>query len=162
MRIIYTFLVVLLLNNLYAQTETINSPFVISNAGDTWIQNDYILCFTLGELVIETFIQQETILTQGFHQEDYHITQIIETNNHNISIYPNPTKNIININCNLKNGFANLFIRDVRGSIIHTLSEFPTSETQFIELSHFSQGIYFMEIILNSEERIIYQIQKIN
>ena len=50
----------------------------------------------MGELVIETFIQQETILTQGFHQEDYHITQIIETNNHNISIYPNPTKNIIN------------------------------------------------------------------
>ena len=52
MRIIYTLILALICNGIFAQTEIINNPIVISNAGDTWITDDYNLSFTVGELAI--------------------------------------------------------------------------------------------------------------
>ena len=95
-------LLFLLLNSVYAQNEIINSPFLIASSGDTWMQDNYILCFSVGELVIDTKIQDGIILTQGFHQEEnYQITAINEIlNNYVINMYPNPTSGTLNIHSN--------------------------------------------------------------
>ena len=75
----------------------------MSSSGGQWIQGDYNLCFSLGEIAIETHISNSVILTQGFHQESFY--EIVELDKdiskHNIKIYPNPTENSININCNV-------------------------------------------------------------
>ena len=147
----------------FAQSGFVNSPTVIGNGGETWTQGDYNLSFTLGEVAIETFIQSQTIFTQGFHQESYEITQINDLDkNLDISIFPNPTKDIINIDCNLPNVKGDLYIKDIQGSIVFFLLNFSTNQIQSINFSKFSTGVYFIEIALNSKNKTVYQIQKLN
>ena len=150
---------------LYSQNEIINSPHVISSGGDTWIINNYNLCFTVGELAIETFFQNQIIFTQGFHQEEeYSIIDITEHKyNHEINIFPNPTQDELHIIFNEKNEYVDLSIKDIRGNTISFLSDVSTNGTTSMQLSQFSQGVYFIEILLKTpQENIIYQIQKIN
>ena len=84
----------------------------------------YILCFSVGELVIDTKIQEGIILTQGFHQEEnYQITAINEIlNNYVINMYPNPTSGILNIHSN-EAIYADIEIKDIRGGIVKSISK---------------------------------------
>ena len=163
MRAVLTILLVFGCQAGFAQSGFVNSPAVIGNGGETWIQGDYNLSFTLGEVAVETFIQSQTILTQGFHQETYQITQIHELDKaFDVSIFPNPTTDIININCNLANAKGDLYVKDIKGSTVYFLLNFSTDQTQCIDFSTFSTGVYFIEIALNSKNKTVYQIQKLN
>jgi len=156
-------LLFLLLNSVYAQNEIINSPFLIASSGDTWMQNNYILCFSVGELVIDTKIQDGIILTQGFHQEEnYQITAINETlNNYVINMYPNPTSGILNIHSN-EAIYADIEIKDIRGGIIKSISKTLLHNNYNIDLSSFSSGVYFLEVLFSSSKKQVYKIQKFN
>ena len=140
MKIVYRLIVFLICCGSFAQTEIITTPMVISNAGDTWTTNDYNLSFTIGELAIETFLQNDIILTQGFHQEDEYVIIDISENKqpHNITIFPNPTQDQLHINFKTKGDYANLSIKDITGSTMFFLSDFSTNETKSIQLSQFS------------------------
>ena len=163
MRVALTILLVFGCQVGFAQSGFVNSPTVIGNSGETFIQDNYNLSFTIGEIAIQTFTQNQIILTQGFHQEDYQITQINELNNNfDINIFPNPTKDIINIDCNITNSKADLYIKDTRGAIIYFLLDFSTNEIQRIDFSQFSPGVYFIEIELNLKNKTVYKIQKLN
>ena len=156
-------LLFLLLNSVYAQNEIINSPFLIASSGDTWMQDNYILCFSVGELVIDTKIQEGIILTQGFHQEEnYQITAINEIlNNYVINMYPNPTSGILNIHSN-EAIYADIEIKDIRGGIIKSISKTLLHKNYHLDLSNFSSGVYFLEVLFNSSKKQIYKIQKFN
>ena len=156
-------LLFLLLNSVYAQNEIINSPFLIASSGDTWMQDNYILCFSVGELVIDTKIQDGIILTQGFHQEEnYQITAINETlNNYVINMYPNPTSGILNIQSN-EAIYADIEIKDIRGGIIKSISKTLLHNNYNIDLSSFSSGVYFLEVLFSSSKKQVYKIQKFN
>jgi len=135
----------------------------IGNAGETWMQNNYNLSFTVGQIAIETHSQSPTILTQGFHQESYQITNLNNfKTNFDISVFPNPASENINIDYNIQNARADLFIKDIRGATIYYSTDFPTNKRQTLDVSRFSAGIYILEIILNSKNKIVYQIQKLN
>tara|TARA_B100001758_G_scaffold190238_1_gene167094 strand:+ start:290 stop:778 length:489 start_codon:yes stop_codon:yes gene_type:complete len=156
-------LLFLLLNSVYAQNEIINSPFLIASSGDTWMQDNYILCFSVGELVIDTKIQDGIILTQGFHQEEnYQITAINEIlNNYVINMYPNPTSGILNIHSN-EAIYADIEIKDIRGGIIKSISKTLLHNNYYIDLSSFSSGVYFLEVLFSSSKKQVYKIQKFN
>ena len=156
-------LLFLLLNSVYAQNEIINSPFLIASSGDTWMQDNYILCFSVGEEVIDTKIQDGIILTQGFHQEEnYQITAINETlNNYVINMYPNPTSGILNIHSN-EAIYADIEIKDIRGGIIKSISKTLLHNNYYIDLSSFSSGVYFLEVLFSSSKKQVYKIQKFN
>ena len=156
-----------------SQTGFITSPQVISNVGGTWIQNNYNLSFTVGEIAIATFpptidpydqsSNGDLILTQGFHQDNYQIVNISESPlSYKISVFPNPTQNQLNISFDIPKNTATIMIRDVKGNIIYIKPDFLTDEDQMVELTSLAQGIYWLEIILEKSERIVYQIQKIN
>ena len=165
MRTMYIFLLVLFFQIAYAQNQIINSPTAISSCGNTWTIDNYNLCFTVGELAIETFSQNSIILTQGFHQEqEYSIINISEsTQGPMISVFPNPTQDKLDIIFNNHHDYANLSLKDMRGNTIINYSNISTNEKTSMELSQFSQGVYFIEILLkNSQQKIVYQIQKIN
>ena len=148
---------------IYAQNETINSPFLVASSGDTWTQENYILCFSLGELAIDTKIQQGIIFTQGFHQEEnYQITALNENiNNHKIIMYPNPTSGILNVRAN-EITHADIKIKDIRGSIIKLIPKTLLHYNYYIDLGNFSSGVYFLEVLFNSREKQVYKIQKFN
>jgi len=135
----------------------------VSSSGGQWIQGDYNLCFSLGEIAIETHISNSVILTQGFHQESFY--EIVEldkgVSKHNIKIYPNPTENSININCNVNEKIA-LTIQDVKGNIIYSRNDISGNETHKIDLSQLAQGIYLLDILLDLNTKQIYKIQKLN
>ena len=149
-------------NMLNAQNEIINSPVLISSAGGTFTQNNFNSCFSLGEIAIETFVQSNMIVTQGFHQENYQISSIDEKlNEHEITLYPNPTQDVLYVNCNISES-VDLIIKNIKGSILFSSLETDGSEIQEIYLSQFSQGIYFLEVGLNQNKKQVYKIQKLN
>lgn len=163
MRGFYIVFLFLLTQSICAQLDiTINSPFLVSSAGNTWSQDNYILCFSLGELVIETKAQQNTILTQGFHQENhYQITNLEdELNHYQINIYPNPTSDILNVYCS-ESFKANIEIKDARGCTVFS-NEAQMNNNYSIDMSHFASGVYFLEILLPTSNKQVYQIQKFN
>ena len=146
----------------FSQTGFMTSPQVIATVGGNWIQNNYNLSFTLGEIAIDTHIEQSAILTQGFHQENYQIVNISESQNYQISVFPNPTQDQLQITFNIPNKIATIRMTDVKGNIIYTKPGLLTNEDKIVELASLAQGIYWLEIILEKSERIVYQIQKIN
>ena len=163
MKILLTSILIFTFQVSFGQSGFINSPIVIGNSGETWIQSNYNLCFTVGQIVIETHAQNQTIFTQGFHQDSYQITQLNDLNtDFDVNIFPNPTSDIINIDCNVDNERGDLYIKDMKGSIIYFLLDFPTNNKQILDVSKFSTGVYVLEIILNSKTKIVYQIQKLN
>lgn len=71
-----------------------------------------------------------------------------------ISVFPNPTNSIININC--KNTITSLELYDVQGRLLETSIENNTSTT--IDISSKQNGIYFLKITSekgSSVEKII-------
>jgi|TARA_Y100000994_G_scaffold229369_1_gene214304 hypothetical protein len=162
MRVFLIYFFCICFNTLHAQTDIINSPILISSSGGTLTQNNYNLCFSLGEIAIETFIQSDVIITQGFHQDYYQVSTVDEiSSQYFIDFFPNPTTDLLNVNCNV-NQLVDLIIKDMKGSIVFSLLEVEGRETQQINLSHFSQGIYFLEIGLINNNKQVYKIQKVN
>ena len=146
-----------------AQTNTpIISPSVVGTTGETFQTNEYNISFTVGELAIETFLQGEYIFTQGFNQEDYIITSTEPlSDNVRVSIFPNPTQDILNISFIDFPEKSDILIRDIKGNLIHSKKECKTINQQSFDISSFAQGFYFLEIIINPSESIVYKIQKI-
>ena len=158
----YIFLFLFSFSTSYSQTEIITSPMLVSTAGDNWIQGEYNLCFSIGEIAIETHMQNNTILTQGFHQEDIHETTVIDDiGRYQVAMYPNPTTNNISINCNIDQEI-DITIRDIKGKEVCFFSNINGNKTKTIDLSSLKQGVYLIEFLIGLNERQIYKIQKIN
>ena len=145
-----------------AQTDFILSPSVVASSGDNWTLNNYNLSFTVGEIAIETF-SENIILTQGFHQPNYQVTSITETpNSSSVTLFPNPTKDIVKLVFNTDFKTADLWVKDIQGKIIYQSINFSTQTPQDLQCQQWSQGVYFVEILLDSKETLIYKIQKFN
>ena len=159
-----TIIFFLLFNLSFAQVNFIMKPSVVSSGGGNWVTEDYNLTFTIGEFAIETFSDNnELILTEGFQQDDYQIINITENlQDVQIEVFPNPTRNKINIKFLNSYDSANLWIKDIHSKVVYGSLNFSTGETQSVDLDFLAQGIYFLEIVVNSNYQIIYQIQKIN
>ena len=147
----------------YAQTDVINSPFLISSSGGNWIMDNYNLCFSLGEIAIETYDQQDMVLTQGFHQENNYQITVLEEHlyNYEILLYPNPTQNILHLSSAIDTDVV-LNLKDIKGSVISNFNDINLNEKYSIDLTSFSPGIYFLEVFLNKNQKQVYQIQKFN
>ncbi len=82
------------------------------------------------------------------------------TNNKNVSIYPNPVKDNLNINIKDFSGEVSVKIIDINGREVlnQTISNFNGSNA--IELSRFASGIYILKLTgedLNYSEKIILE-----
>ncbi len=146
-----------------AQTDIINSPFLISNSGGEWITDNYNLCFSVGEIAIDTHTPQDIILTQGFHQEsNYQITTLIPAiDNYKIMIYPNPSPDILYINSDLNND-VDINLKDIKGSVVYSQVNIKINNNYSLDLKNLTSGVYFLEILINNNQKQVYQIQKLN
>ncbi len=72
---------------------------VITSSSGYYETTTISLSWTIGELAVETYANDNIILTQGFNQGNLIITGITEDllPGFNITVYPNPVKDIINI-----------------------------------------------------------------
>jgi hypothetical protein len=74
----------------------------------------------------------------------------------NISIYPNPTQNFVNISS--ENNIQKIELYDVNGRILYVSEQ----KRDKISLENFSNGIYFLKIQLDNGDIVSQKIQKSN
>ena len=82
------------------------------------------------------------------------IQQIVQ--NSKVTIYPNPTNNIITIEI-LHGNFKNIEILNILGDIVFRQS--AISGKQRFDFSDFPMGVYWI-VIYNKKETVIMKVQK--
>ena len=117
--------------------------------------------FTLGEIAIETISSENFMLTQGFHQPSLGIISINEDSYSQISLYPNPAVDIINLELlGFEGNYVNIQILDLSGKLIYSELAAINSEKHQINTSILEIGSYVLEVI-GKEQKDVFKIQKI-
>ncbi|NOR88490.1 MAG: T9SS type A sorting domain-containing protein [Bacteroidales bacterium] len=151
---------ILLFASLITYSQQI-SPEVIASGGDHFENNGVSLSWTIGEPVIST-LESDYTLTQGFHQDFYIITAIDETEMENISvnIFPNPTKDFINIEWKSQtNEKVDIQLLDMNGRVLQEKSFNTSSDGMKINLNSFERSNYLLRIT-NGHQIKTYKIIK--
>ena len=136
----------------------ITSPSLISSSGDSYSNSNVNMDFSIGEVVIETY-QNNEILTQGFHQG---VLKVVHTGVSELDfatkVYPNPTTNIVIVELE-KDITGEILIYDINGKLMIS-DKLDNERIKQFDFSKFSQGNYLLHI--NIKEKLdIYKIQKI-
>ncbi|MBL7886221.1 MAG: T9SS type A sorting domain-containing protein [Flavobacterium sp.] len=127
--------------------ENINLPFDDAS-------NDGYVVFKIKTL--STLVENSTISNNASIYFDYNFPIVtntatsifasLETNefeNTSVVVYPNPTNDIININCN--DMIKNISLYDIQGRLL--LSKIIDSQSAILELTNKNSGIYFIKVI---------------
>ena len=128
------------------------SPEIISTSGNYDSNANNSISWTIGELVIDTKDNLTNILTQGFHQDNYTITDFEDFDlNYQISVYPNPTTNHVFIQMN-NDEYFQIYLFDLNGKLLlHSNHENGRAE---IDLYSFAESTYLLKLY-NSENKLI-------
>ena len=117
--------------------------------------------FTLGEIAIETNFSEDFMLTQGFHQPSMGIVSLKEDSYSKISIYPNPTVDILNLELNnFQDESVIVKVIDLSGKQIYSETVFTNIDKHQINTSFLNLGSYLLEII-GKNQKDIFKIQKL-
>ena len=138
------------------------SQSVISSAGKTSSSNNFIISWTLGETVVATLQNENTNLTQGFHQPlmvDLFPTFLEDDMVLDMVAYPNPTYDKVLFKGGDPTGTYHLRLVDKLGRVLEQKSV-QASELE-LEMGRYTNGSYLIEVIENkSEKRVIFNIVK--
>ncbi len=115
------------------------TPSVISNGG-----NNQVNSFTIGEPFVNT-IGSNAIITQGFHQNYIISTAVLELDQLQVLIYPNPFSNAIKINVDNLIPNLTLNIYNQNGSLV--INQLLHNKNESIDLNHLISGIYYAVIL---------------
>ena len=137
-----------------------NAQEVVSSTGQQANTNQAHINFTIGEAIVGQTSVGNNKVNIGYQQAFLKIDaiDIKETQNWNVSVYPNPSQNFINIdwdNSNIKQ--LNYQIFSVEGKLIKTGSG---KELININISDIAAGNYFL-YLQNKDKKQTYKIQKI-
>ena len=135
----------------------VTTPSVISSSGDSYNNGGIMMDYTLGEIVIETYTNSNTILTQGFHQGDLKVTTAVVNLDIKTKIYPNPTTNFLIIELE-ENVNAELLVYDINGKIV-IKDKLNEEQKKQLDFSFLNQGNYLLHINI-ADKQSVYQINK--
>lgn len=156
------FLPALILISLTLSAQSV-SPSVVATSGGHAQGEGLTISWTLGEMVIETFQNDnnDLILTQGFHQTDIVITSVYEAKSLDIQIsaFPNPVKEQLTVS--VQEGAADSIqfgLIDLQGNLLLE-GELEGRETN-IDLATFRSGVYFLTLTIKGEQVKTFRIIK--
>ena len=142
--------------NLMAQSSFVTAGCNSSSSGGN-------LCFSIGQLVYTSFTGSNGKVIQGV-QQPYEQPSSGSKNesiyNPEIFVFPNPVHNEIFIDRSIYQEsqlISNIY--DLTGKMVQSNS--LTTDIEKINISGLSQGIYFLQIIDNTDNKIIQSIQLI-
>jgi len=126
---------------------TVNAQEVISSQGDSYSNANGSIDFTIGEVVIATITSGSNSLTQGFHQTNLTVLAIddFETN-FKAKVFPNPTKEILNIDILNFEGL-NYLIYDISGRQL--LKSKIINKVTSLKVNTLADGVYLL--VINGE-----------
>jgi hypothetical protein len=139
------------------------TPDVYAISGGSNTVGNINLTWTIGEQFTETFYNNANYLNQGFNQVDTVIITVIKTNfniPHNIIVYPNPTKGIINVDVDAVIKRTRAIMFDLNGKEILNLQ---TDDRNYnFNISACQKGIYVL-IIYDDQNNFIkkFKIEKL-
>ena len=133
---------------------------MVSSGGNFTSRANGSLSSTLGEPSTQTLIRPQLILTQGFQQPEFVITDVSETDYPEIMvlIYPNPTTDLLHIKTN-NLGFS-YRVFDLFGKVL--LANEIQKEEVVINLSPFNTSLFFIEIYSDTDNiKKTYKVAKL-
>jgi len=152
--------VMLLVSSMNAQTL---SPTIISSSGGFYIAGNSTISITIAEMsMVESFVQPNNILTQGFQQPELFTVSIPENDAilDKTSVYPNPSngKFTISFNANYQGKYL-VRIYSMIGQVVFKQSyeTNPGLNSIKIDIGNLQQGIYVVEmnsICINNDKNI--------
>lgn len=139
-----TILMLLMVSSIASQTI---EKFSIDSGGASTIVGDIHVFYTIGEVVIQEISTPTVLVSEGFINSSFNSTLSTEENQlsqSNISIYPNPTSQFINITSDLPISKVELFDALGRSVMLSTTVRNP------IDVSKFNAGVYFLRLYVDS------------
>ena len=141
--------------NIYSQT-------IISSAGKTSSNDNFIISWTLGETLVATLQNENTNLTQGFHQPlmvDLFPSSLEDDMVLDMVAYPNPTYDKVLFKGGDPTGTYHLRLVDKLGRVLEQKSV-PSNQLE-LEMGKYNNGSYLIEVVEDkSEKRVIFNIVK--
>lgn len=99
-----------------------------------------------------TTLQQNVSLCTG-------IQSLVSNQQSLISVYPNPTGGMVNIELEILNGTTvNIQILNTLGEIL--INEFVNTQHSAFNIQHFAAGVYFVKLIENNKQQVIKLIKQ--
>ena len=133
------------------------SPSLTSNSGDSYSNSKINMDFSIGEVVIETY-QNNEILSQGFHQALLIVQTGVSELDFLTKVYPNPTTNIVVVELE-KDITGDIILYDINGRLM-LRNKLENERIKYVDFSKLNQGNYLLQLNINNKKNI-YKIQKI-
>jgi hypothetical protein len=132
---------------------------VIATKGGRLTNTSATMDFTIGEVVIESLNGNSTVMTQGFLQSNITIiATAISSFQYDISVFPNPTSDVLVIETPGNSGVTYQLI-DINGDVLST--NIITGESLKLDIQKHESGMYLLRLThQNGEEHEVYQIIK--
>jgi len=140
----------------------VNGQQVVASAGNYYQNYSGSLAFTIGEPIVATYSQTETVLTQGIHQPVLLNTILMELAGLGslISAFPNPTVNMVTLKLpNLKFLSFRFILMDINGQVLQQ-KKIVDVETE-IPFDKLSSGTYFINVYVGAKQVKILKIIKL-
>ena len=144
MKRLFTILMLLIVIPIASQTI---EKFSIDSGGASTIVDNIQILYTIGEVVVQEISTPTISISEGFINPDYNAALSIDDHqlsNSNISIYPNPTNQFINISTDIPLTKVELF--DVLGRSVYESTTF----SEPIDVSSFNAGVYLLKLSKNA------------
>lgn len=143
----------LVISLLFCGIALSNAQTIVATSGNTYSNNSNTINFTLGEIIISTYSNANTEITQGFHQTSLKVIPVIDLNQgFTILVYPNPTSEFIYIESSrlVKDYHLEIYDTDGRLVIRKRMNELSTS----INISQYPTAIYFLRILDANQNKV--------
>jgi hypothetical protein len=150
-----------------AQSQKLK-PEIISAGGGLMSNANVKVTFTIGEPVTGKILNGSRVLWQGFQQywKISTSTSIAEltTNHFNFNVYPNPTKDFINILLQTSQTESMVIsIVDMNGKVFNQQKIVDKITEKQIDVANYPSGIYLLRITTVSGKHLgTFKLQKIN
>jgi hypothetical protein len=147
-------------NRIHAQSISLD---IISSAGVYATSSSGSMCWTIGEVMTETYTSSGNALTQGFQQPDTSFsTSVANETLVRIAIYPNPVVDRLIVNFSTNKGTNTLEILDMQGKQLRKESCPENQNEAILSFSDLADGMYILTIINNeTNTRTSFKINKI-
>ncbi len=131
---------------------SVNAQEVISTQGDSYMNVNGSIDFTIGETIIATGTDGFNDITQGFHQTNWNFVGIEDHDlSYQATIYPNPTEDVLNIKAPVFNN-VQYIMYDVSGKIV--MKNILRAEVTSLEVTGLASGQYSIVLYDQNETKI--------
>lgn len=146
MKTILILIVLVIAGSCFAQTEIKKSS--ISTGGGSATAGNTTIIYSIGEVAVQETEQGSIQLSEGFIGLDMAVKNTLGLNKYgklyNIKVYPNPVKNILNIDLPYNHN-VELYLYNITGEMV--LKKRTNRNPAQINISGLKPGIYLLSII---------------